>query len=315
MHDLEVTRPQRMSLEQCITEWIAVKAGRSDSAKTRKAYEDTLGDFRARLRGANLDLDSDPDVIAVLANGYASYSSTRPRVSASTHNQRLSILSSFYKHAIKRRVVALNPIEATDRRRAKTEDAARPVDADTVRGALASIDRNTLQGKRDYALLAVLLETGRRVSEVAGLTMGDIQKQGKLARVTFVRCKGNHQMIDMLPAPVARALFDYLAAAYPGVLPSDKAAPVWVSCSNACAGRAISARTIERVCEAYLGTSKAHATRHTWAVEMKKRGADVTHIQKGLGHSNLAVTTRYLEELTGYENPYAAALAETWGIG
>jgi integrase/recombinase XerD len=312
--ELEVFRPTpRLTLDQCIAEWIEVKANKSGSAKTEKAYRDTLFDFRSRLTLAGLDLDGDPDIIAPLAQGYAGYSEAKRQVSASTHNQRLSILSSFYKHAKKRRVVTDNPIDFTDRRTAKTEDAARPIGVETIKLAFSRIDRSPPEGKRDYAILAMLLETGRRVSEVASLTYGDIQCEGRLATVVFKRCKGNKQMIDKLPASVSSAVFDYLAAVYGDQQPA-KHAPVWVSFSNKCRRQAISARTIERVCEKYLGTSKAHATRHTWAIQMKERGADITHIQKGLGHSNLQVTTIYLEGLTEYENPYAAALADVFGI-
>jgi site-specific recombinase XerD len=313
MQEIEVSRPVRLTLDQCIREWLAVKAGRSESAKTKEAYEDTLTDFRTRLQSAGFDLDSDPDTIATLAQGYAGFSTTKERVSSSTHNQRLSILSSFYKHAIKRRVVTVNPIDFTDRRKIKTEDAARPIPVQEVKSGLLEIDRNTLEGKRDYAILAMLLETGRRVSEVAALTYGSIQRQGKTATVIFKRCKGNKKMIDTLPPTVTSAVFDYLIAVY-GSNPPSKDAPVWVSFSNRGKGQAISARTIERICDKYMGTSKAHATRHTWAIEMKNRGADITQIQKGLGHSNLQTTTIYMEELTGYENPFAAALADVWGI-
>ncbi len=312
--EVEMFRPApKMSLEQCIAEWITVKSNKSGSAKTEKAYRDTLSEFRSFLKRAGIDLDGDPDILAPLAQGYAGYTESRGSVSASTHNQRLSILSSFYKHAKKRRVVTDNPIDFTERRKAKTEDAARPIAVETIKFAFSQIDRSTPEGKRDYALLAILLETGRRVSEVANLTYGAIQREGKLATVIFKRCKGNKQMIDKLPAPVTSALYDYLSTVYGDQRPA-KDAPVWLSFSNKCRGEAISARTIERVCEKYLGTSKAHATRHTWAVEMKKRGADITHIQKGLGHSNLQVTTTYLEELIAYENPYAAALADVYGI-
>jgi len=47
---------------------------------------------------------------------------------------------------------------------------------------------------------------------------------------------------------------------------------------------------------------------------MHRRGAKVTDIQKALGHSNVGITSDYLEEHLGYENPLAAELEEEWGI-
>jgi site-specific recombinase XerD len=305
----------RMSLDQCIAAWIDAKANRSESAKTKKAYSDTLYQFRSLLQSSGLDLDSDPAIVAPLAQGYAGYSVKKKRVTPATFNQRLAILSSFYTYAMRMDILISNPIDKVERRIAHTEDAAIHLKPDIVKDALASIDRSTIEGKRDYAILAVALETGRRVSEIASLTYGDIQKQGKTAKIIFKRCKGNKQMTDTLPISITNILFEYLYAIYDSDLYRlSKDAPVWVAFSDRCKGKAITPRTIQRICEKYLGTSKAHVTRHTWAVQMSKNGASLQQIQKGLGHTNLATTSRYMDEQLGYENPYAESLADVWGI-
>lgn len=308
-------RRDRLNIDQCIMAWINAKASKSQSTKTRAAYMDTLQHFRSMLQVNGLDLDYDPFTIAPLAQGYAGFTETRDHVASATYNQRLAILSSFYKYAIMNGVLSSNPIEKVERRTVKNDQAARPIAAPAVKVGLASIDRSSIEGKRDYAMLSIALGTGRRVSEIASLTYGNIQKQGTMAQVIFTHCKGNKQMIDTLPPAVTKVLYDYLYAAYGSELGKlDKDAPVWVSFSDRCKGKAISARTIQRTCEKYLGTSKAHATRHTWAVEMDKKNASIQTISKGLGHSNIATTSRYMDDLKGYENPYAASLADTWGI-
>jgi integrase len=67
-------------------------------------------------------------------------------------------------------------------------------------------------------------------------------------------------------------------------------------------------------CEAVLGTSKFHAPRHTLAVTMHNKGAKITDISKALGHSDIKITSDYLEEHLSYENPLASELEEEWGI-
>jgi len=57
-----------------------------------------------------------------------------------------------------------------------------------------------------------------------------------------------------------------------------------------------------------------HATRHTWAVAMNKRGAKLTDIQKGLGHASAHITSSYMEQQLGYQNAYARALEDEFGI-
>src|SRR5438876_895476 len=91
--------PTHMSLDQSILAWLAEK--RADSERTAQAYETTLTDFRDTLRSAGLDLDSEPALVAPLAQGWARHSKREGMtVTATTFNQRRSIVSSFYKYAI-----------------------------------------------------------------------------------------------------------------------------------------------------------------------------------------------------------------------
>jgi len=76
----------------------------------------------------------------------------------------------------------------------------------------------------------------------------------------------------------------------------------------------VSARTLERICEKYFHTSKFHATRHTWAVTIHKKGATLSDIGRGLGHSNLKTTSDYLEEQLSHENPYVQVLEDEFGF-
>lgn len=304
-----------MTLDQCIAAWIHAKAYRSESKKTKIAYQDTLTQFRELLVSQGIDLDADASILAPLAQGWAGRGKDGSDVLPSTFNQRLSILSSFYKYAIKHEVLHSNPIERVERRVIRKEEAAHHLASSAVKTGLASIDRSTLEGKRDYALLAVALETGRRVSELAGLRYGHMQKHGNTCTVTWVRCKGNKQMTDELPERTTKALYEYLHAHYGATLRRLRAdAAVWVSYSPHNEGEAIGVRTISRISEKYLGTSKVHALRHTWAVTMHRRGAKLADIRRGLGHSNLQTTSVYLEEQLGYENPYASALEDEFGI-
>lgn len=309
---------ETMSVETCIVAWIDEKQGKSGSQKTASSYQETLSQFRGVLRASGRDLDADPGIVAPLAQGWAATCDTRRRkeVAPTTYNQRLAILSSFYAYAIRHEVLAYNPIERVKRRDVRQKDAAKQIPPDTIMDGLTSINRETLEGKRNYALLAIALETGRRVSELAGMRYGHLKRQGNTCIVVFVRCKGNKQMTNVLPKNTTKALYDYLYEAYGaklGTLAPD--APIWLSFSDRNKGQAISTRTIQRLCETYFGTSKAHATRHTWTVTMhNQKKATLAEIGRGLGHSNLKVTSDYLDELLKNENPYEAGLEDFFGI-
>ena len=85
-------------------------------------------------------------------------------VAESTRDQRLAILSSFYQYADTRRKVPFsNPITMIERSPIEVYAGAIALSEEHVQAALAAIDRSTLLGSRNYALLLVLFNTGGRV--------------------------------------------------------------------------------------------------------------------------------------------------------
>lgn len=315
--EIIVVEPQRevMNLDTCLAAWLDEAKGRSKSVKTETAYQTTLTEFRAMLHIYGRDLDTDAAILAPMAQGWAAMSKTGREVTPNTFNQRLAILSSFYRYAMRHEVLTSNPIERVKRRVVTKEHKAHAVKPARIKKGLGEIDRSTPEGKRDYALIAVALETGHRVSELAAMRYGHLQKNGETTTVYFPRCKGNKAMSATLPPKTTRALYDYLHSVYGarlGTLEGD--APVWVSFSPQNRGQAIGVRTLERICERVLGTSKMHATRHSWAKTMMDNGATIQEIGRGLGHSNLKTTSEYLEELSEYENPHASKLEDAFGI-
>ncbi|MGH2479918.1 MAG: tyrosine-type recombinase/integrase [Ktedonobacteraceae bacterium] len=320
----EMTSDLVLSLEQVIARWLTASYQQSQSEKTRTAYTDTLADFRAYLRARGHDLDSDRKIVADLAEIWAAQRKPQEQartgkgeqVAVGTWKQRLSILSSFYRFAQKEEVLLFNPIERIARKR-KTghKDAAHFMEPEQVQDGLATLDRTTPEGQRDYALLSVALATGHRSSELAGLCMKHLHFHSNTCLVEWERCKGNEVMKSVLKVRATRALLAYLHTVYGADLTSvPPEAPVWISFSKRNPGQAIGTRTISNICQAAFGTTKVHTTRHTAAVHMMKRGATLAEVGHFLGHKNLKTTSDYLEEQVGYENPYGDDLEATFGI-
>jgi site-specific recombinase XerD len=311
------------SLDVLILGWLDAKFRRSKSLRTKTTYEEMLGDFRNGLKQANLDLDSqekqDLAQIALLAQAYAGGSKRQEKeVSSSTYNLRLSVLSSFYEHAIKQDALTVNPIKRVERAKVQQYAHARALDHEDVDRALRSVDQSTKQGKRDYALLVLLLQTGRRLNEVVSLELQHLLISGGKIVVSFDHCKGGKSMRDALPLPVATALLEWLQSYYGEVkigVPGDTR-PVWITLARdpQLYGKPLGHQSVADVCQKHLGTSKVHVTRHTWARSMKDLGAPVSDIQKRLGHESLATTGRYLDSLSRDDNPYADQLAAHYGI-
>lgn len=310
----------RMNMAQVIMAWLDAKSKRTNSEKTRRAYNDTVSQFRTVLQSAGLDLVSEPAIVATLAQGYAGRSVSEGKdVAPATFNQRLAILSSFYAYAMKHQAAGFttNPLDLVERRPVSHKDAALPLDSFDVQTRLQAIDRTDVQGLRDYVLLSVLLVTGRRAGELANLRFGDIRftGTGKKASVTWTRCKGGKIMHDELPAHTAGALLAYLHKVYGRALAGlDKHTPVWVSFSRHNQGQPITAQAIADICLERLGTSKVHATRHSFAVAMEQAGASLSDIGARLGHNDLKTTSDYLKRLHSAENAYAGRVETLFGI-
>jgi integrase len=230
--------------------------------------------------------------------------------------QRLAIISSFYRFAVREDVVARNPIETIKRDRKGKKEAARPMQEQEVKIGLEKIDRSTPVGMRDYALLLVALNTAHRAFELAGIRLKHLHFIGETCAIEWERNKGDKQMDDsLLPAKITHPLVIYLEAIYGTSFQNMSGdTPVWISFSKRNNEQAIGTRTISNVCKAYLGTSKVHATRHTWAKWMMDQNIPLSKIGKGLGHSNLKTTSDYTEELAGYSNPLAEELASAFSL-
>lgn len=328
------------SSDLAIAVWLDAKRRLSGSKKTYKAYEETLYAFRALLRQTGRDLDPYAHLsgrgneeerrravneIALAAQGFAGISQKGRAVAEATYNQRLAILSSFYTFANKRNFLDCgNPIDMVERSKVQAYKHAQPLDEQDVAQRMRAIDRSTKQGARDYALLAILLQTGRRLSEVVALRWRNVQVQGSRVVVTFEHCKGGKVMRDSLPLPVANSLLEWLSMAYEGNLRHlDGNAPLWISFTRQSEleketpmlPAPLTIRSVANICEKHLGTSKVHTTRHTWARTMEDAGAKVSDIQARLGHESLTTTGRYLAALKRADNEYADTLANRFGLG
>ncbi len=95
----------RHPIDLAIAAWLDAKAKRTGSAKTATAYATTLTAFRALLRDHGLDLDGDPALIGLAAQGWAGRGDPAP----ATFNQKLAILSIFYSYALKRDLLRAYP--------------------------------------------------------------------------------------------------------------------------------------------------------------------------------------------------------------
>jgi len=156
---------------------------RNSSPETIAAYRDA---FRLLLRFAHertgkqpFELDID-DLDAPLIGSFLKHLEDDRGNSIRTRNARLGAIHSFYRFAALEhpehahtiaRVMAI-PTKRHER------NTVTYLDRDEIQALLAAPDKRTWLGRRDQALLALMIQTGVRVSELTGLRSGDLHLGG-----------------------------------------------------------------------------------------------------------------------------------------
>jgi integrase/recombinase XerD len=168
----------------------------------------------------------------------------------------------------------------------------RAISAEHVRQLLASIDRRTAVGRRDYAILLLLARLGLRSGEVAFLELDDID--WNVGQVS-VRGKSGQRNGLPLPPEVGKALAAYLQRGRPD---STSRRVFLRARAPICAFRgasgvgAIVRHSLERA-GIQATTTGTHQFRHGLATDMLRQGASLSEIGELLGHRHPQTTKIY----------------------
>jgi integrase/recombinase XerD len=217
--------------------------------------------------------------------------------SAATRNARLAAIRSLFRYASLRapehaalisRVLQIQP-----KRTATTiVSFLTPGELDAL---LAAPDRATWHGRRDHALLVFAAQTGLRVSELTGLTIGDAH----LGAGPHAYChgKGRKDRATPLTPHTVGVLTTWLAEQ-----PPSTAGPLFATRAGTPLSRdavehlvARHAATAARICPTLQAKKiTPHTLRHTAAMNLLHAGVDITVIALWLGHEDPATTRVYL---------------------
>ena len=177
-------------------------------------------------------------------------------------------------------------------------------------------DCRNLQGKRDFALLLLMVSSGLRASEICGLSVGHIETY-RSQRVLRVLGKGDKVRRVPVNSRTLVAIRDYWDATGLNGQPDD--APVFRNLglhgpyeAGRLTYKAIRC-LIERIAKTALIRRRisAHTLRHTFAVSLLDQGVDLRTVQDLMGHSSITTTQAYLH--TSDEKKLAAVNALTFG--
>ena len=183
-----------------------------------------------------------------------------------------------------------------------------------ARQILDKIDRSTIKGKRDYAMLVTMLTMGLRTIEVARTNIEDIRTKGNTT-VLYVQGKGHYEKDDLvrMPQHVESAIRDYLSVRRA----NDLSEPLFTSTSNHNADGRMTTRSIRRIVKtAFISAGfdsprlTAHSTRHTAATLSLLNGATLQQTQELLRHRNIGTMEVYAHNIDAMTNPAANDVEE-----
>ena len=164
----------------------------------------------------------------------------------------------------------------------------RGVSPETVAALLASCDRRRVAGRRDYAIVLVLVRLGLRASEVAGLGLDDLDwRAGEL----LVRGKGGRRDRLPLPVDVGEALVDYLRGR-----PGSEHRAVFlqmVAGAPPITRHTVGGLVRDASLRAGIRRVAPHQLRHTAASAMLGAGASLGEIAQVMRHSQQRTTEVY----------------------
>lgn len=263
---------------------------RRASAHTVEAYARDLGQLAAfaKERRGRDDLGPGDLDVYLLRGWLAALARTS---SAATVGRKIAAVRTFLRYLERRGEIRENPAALLE-----SPKIRRPLPTflgvDAAKEVVEAPDASSAEGLRDRAMLELLYGGGMRVSELAGLRIGDLDLGTGEARVLG---KGRKERLFPIGDGAVAAVRAWLARRDELVSPARPTDALLLGRG----GRPLGVRRIQTLVHQYgaLGAGRAdlhpHALRHTCATHLLEGGANLRAIQEMLGHASLSTTQRY----------------------
>ncbi len=264
------------------------------SPNTVKAYGRDLEQLAGWLVETGLAFDAEDDAVwARLDRRHLrTYLAHRhPRVGPATSMRKLAAIRTFYRWLVREGRAEQNPaaLLATPKQRKALPKA---LAVEEVFALVEGPEADDPLGVRDRAIFECLYGGGLRVSELTGLSLGDVDLEGRSVRVMG---KGGKERMVPLGKKAVAALRAYLAVRPRLVNPKRPNDALFLGRRGTRLTPRQVARRLDRTVRkvALARNVSPHALRHSFATHLLAGGADLRAVQELLGHASLSTTQRY----------------------
>ena len=274
---------------------------RGMSIHTLRSYRDAVVlwlQFAARDVGRPLESLGLADLTAESIERFLDYLQTERGNGIATRTARLAALHTFARHLGARHPEELGRVQGIlnipFKRGAHQTPIEYPESGD-IRSLMGHIDRRTPSGQRDYALFALMFNTGARVQEVLNLRVRDL----RLDPPEQVRLHGKGDKIRLCPLwpRTAKLLRDLIHMQLPEG-PDLAGEPLFRNRSGGSLTRFGVRYLLRKHLPEYRSATQGrrihpHALRHATAVHLLKSGVEFAAISQLLCHASVTTTMRY----------------------
>jgi integrase/recombinase XerC len=268
-----------------------LRVERGASPHTIKSYREDLTALAEYLADADGKSPAPGSITTTELRGFVSALHEAGYAKASIA-RRLASVRSFLRFGQREGWSKANPAKALRNPR-KSHKLPHYLSNDDVGKLLTAPQGEAAMAIRDRAILETLYSAGLRVSELVGLTDGDIDFPAGIIRV---RGKGKRERLSPIGSYATMALKNWLSVRK--LAPREKQgreAPVFTNKF----GTRLTTRSVARMLEKYLKVTgldlrtSPHTLRHSFATHLLDRGADIRSVQELLGHKSLVTTQIY----------------------
>ena len=258
-------------------------------AATLRQYGHHLRQFAAYLRKRGLD-----DLQALSPVVISGFLTDRSRhLSGASVVSRCVVPRVFLRYLDREGLVGRDLSHAVDRPRVyRLANVPRSIQWDEVRRMLEVVDHRTVVGRRDYAMLLLLVTCGLRAREVAALTLDDIDWSRDRLRIP--ERKAGHSTAYPLCPLVGKAIIEYLQSGRP-TTPSRRVFFRVLAPREPIEHNAVSCRVTHYLKQAGIVVPRpgSHTLRHTCVQRLVYAGWPLKSIGDYVGHRSPASTEIY----------------------
>lgn len=284
------TGKERQQLVQAFLDYLFVE--KNGSVLTGENYRRDIRDFEQFMISKAGPAFAWTQVAVLHIRSYLAFLN-KENYARRTITRRISSLRSFYKYLLREEIVPANPFAGV---RTPKLDKRLPVFLEEGEiDSILDLPDQSLLGLRDRAVLELLYATGCRVSELAGMRLGDVDL-GSL--FVLLHGKGSKDRIVPIGHTCRDAFLAYYGKSRAALLEKYGVEDHQYVFVNNRGGR-LTDRSVRRILDKYvrqLALHKKvspHTIRHTFATHLLDHGADLRAVQELLGHASLSTTQIY----------------------